>query len=139
MSWPLLGKGEPREGPAPPPELAPEVAQEDRAAPAIRCAACGHPITTASQRISVAGAHQHTRLNPHGYVFLFGCFRAAPGCAVAGVPTEEDTWFPGHRWSHALCGACGAHLGWRFDGAGAESFFGLVLERLVEEDPAPRS
>jgi len=114
----------------------PEHAAEDRRteedARAIRCAACGKAITTSAQRIPVAGAHQHTRFNPGGFVFRFGCFRDAPGCAVAGEPTVEVTWFTGYRWRYALCAGCGAHLGWRFDGAGG--FFGLVLERLVEDE-----
>ena len=114
----------------------PEVAVEDRRvdedARAIRCAACGKAITTSAQRIPVAGAHEHTRFNPGGFVYRFGCFQDAPGCAVAGEPTSEATWFAGYAWRYALCRGCGVHLGWRFEGPGG--FFGLVLERLVEDD-----
>lgn len=113
----------------------PEVAPADRRtredARAIRCRACGKAITTSADRAEVAGAHEHTRFNAYGLVFRFGCFSAAPGCAVAGQPTAEDTWFSGHRWRYALCGGCGEHLGWRFEGP--SSFFGLVLDKLVEE------
>jgi len=98
---------------------------------AIRCRACGRAITTSAERTSISGAHEHTRFNPSGFVFRFGCFRAAPGCVAAGEPTGDDSWFTGYRWSYALCGGCGVHLGWRFDGSG--DFFGLVLERLVED------
>lgn len=121
----------PRDG-AGRPEVAAEDRRADEGARAIRCAACGQAITTAAQRTSLAGAHEHTRFNPGGYVYRFGCFRDAPGCAVAGEPTAEATWFAGYRWRYALCRACGVHLGWRFEGPGG--FFGLVLERLVEDD-----
>ena len=113
------------------PEVAVADCREDEDARAIRCKACGRPITTSAERTSIAGAHEHTRFNPHGSVFRFGCFRAAPGCIVAGEPTGDDTWFTGYRWSYALCGGCGEHLGWRFDGD--PGFFGLVLEKLVED------
>lgn len=113
----------------------PEVATADRRADedarAIRCRACGRAITTSAERISAQGAHEHTRFNAYGSVFRFGCFRAAPGCLAAGEPTAEDSWFTGYRWSYALCGGCGEHLGWRFEGEGG--FFGLVLEKLVED------
>ena len=113
------------------PEVESASRRADEDARAIRCRACGKAITTSAERTSVAGAHEHTRFNPGGFVFRFGCFRSAPGCAVAGEATSEATWFSGYRWSYALCGGCGTHLGWRFDGEAA--FFGLVLERLVED------
>lgn len=100
---------------------------------ALLCAACTLPLTTDGERIELDGAHEHTRINPHGYVFHFGCFRAAPGCATLGVPTTEDTWFRGYAWRFAHCRGCGMHLGWRFDGE-AGGFFGLVLDRLIEGD-----
>ena len=102
----------------------------DESAPEFRCRKCLHVITNASQRRDVAGRHEHLRLNPSAFAFIFGCFSAAPGCVVSGEPTEEATWFPGCRWQYAHCGQCLTHLGWAF--TGADSFFGLLLDRLVE-------
>lgn len=99
---------------------------------AWRCKKCGHVIT--STAIEVDGQHTHLRLNPSAFAFIFGCFRDAPGCLVVGEPTAEASWFTGHQWQFAMCGGCGAHLGWAF--SGASTFFGLILERLVE--PATR-
>ena len=96
------------------------------------CRACGTGITDESQRRSVDGSHAHTRTNPAGLRFTFGCFRAAAGCRCRGAATEEYSWFAGCRWRVAACGGCGEHLGWAF--SGAESFFGLILMRLVSED-----
>ena len=97
----------------------------------IVCAACGHRITSAAARIEMDGRHEHHCVNPHGYAFDIGCFGEAPGCRSAGVPTLEFTWFPGFAWSHALCGNCHELLGWRYEGAEAKSFYGLILGRLV--------
>lgn len=109
-------------------------ARTDEPAAPIRCRACSHLITHASSRREVAGRHAHLRLNPSAFAFIFGCFSTAPGCVVLGDPTGEATWFAGCRWQYAVCGQCLAHLGWAF--TGADSFFGLLLERLVEETGA---
>ena len=108
------------------PEDAPETAAPD--APLV-CARCGHPITRERHRTAVNGRHAHTRVNPHGYVFHFGCFAQAEGCRVLGPPTAEDSWFPGFVWEYAHCAACRTHLGWAFHGEG--DFFGLLMERLA--------
>lgn len=97
---------------------------------ALHCARCGYAITSNAHRITVAGSHVHARHNPAGFGFVFGCFARADGCAIAGEPTLEHTWFAGFTWQYASCAACLAHLGWYF--AGDEAFFGLVLDRLVE-------
>ena len=105
----------------------------------LLCLACGHPITSLRERISAGGAHQHTFANPAGFVFRIGCFGRAPGCAQAGTPTLEHTWFPGRAWRYALCGGCRTHLGWAFQD-GRSGFFGLILDRLLEtggQDPGP--
>lgn len=96
------------------------------------CRVCGLPVTDTASRVSVAGSHRHVFTNPAGVVYEIGCFAAAPGCAGAGTPTADFTWFPGYRWSFALCADCGTHLGWRY-AAGAGGFYGLILDRLVEE------
>ncbi len=95
----------------------------------VACARCGHAVTSEREAIEVAGSHVHTRLNPANVVFRFGCYRAAPGCSVSGPPSSEHVWFAGCLWQFAHCGRCRAHLGWAF--SGAESFFGLVLDRIT--------
>lgn len=97
----------------------------------LRCRACGAAITDEGQRRSVDGSHAHTRANPSGMRYTFGCFREAPGCRCLGVPTDEHTWFAGCRWRIAACGACGEHLGWAY--TGADAFYGLILARLAGE------
>lgn len=101
----------------------------------IRCAHCGHAVSTTDQRIEQAGAHTHVFTNPAGITFEIGCFRHAPGCETIGESTLEHTWFPGHAWSIGACGGCGTHLGWAFGpGATGDAFHGLILSRLAEEN-----
>ena len=113
------------------PARAPKSQRIDENSPPIRCRACDHVITHVASKREAAGKHAHLRLNPAASAFIFGCFSAAPGCAIHGVPTEEATWFPGCRWQYAHCASCLIHLGWAF--TGADTFFALVLELLVDE------
>jgi hypothetical protein len=109
--------------------LAPAAAEETEPDRVLVCASCSHPITREEARVSRDGAHVHTRINPHGYVFQLGCFDPADGCATEGEATTEHTWFPGHAWRLASCRACAQHLGWRFEGESGV-FWGLILDRL---------
>ncbi|QRN98610.1 hypothetical protein JRI60_06075 [Archangium violaceum] len=93
------------------------------------CARCGHVITHERDRTTVNGRHGHTRVNPSGFVFHFGCFARAEGCLVIGPLTAEASWFPGFVWEYALCAACKTHLGWAFHGE--SDFLALVLDRLT--------
>jgi hypothetical protein len=109
------------------PSSAPE---EALARPCWCCVLCGLTITDREQSILVAGRHIHRCTNPAGLTFVIGCFCQARGCGVVGEPTPEWTWFAGYRWQLALCRQCGLHLGWRY--MGADSFYGLILDQLLE-------
>lgn len=97
------------------------------------CAACGHPITSDSQRRIVEGQHQHARINPHGYEHRFACFRSAAGCISVGQVSQYYSWFSGYGWQMAHCGGCGMHMGWQFHGE-HDRFFGLLVRVLVESE-----
>jgi hypothetical protein len=103
----------------------------------LLCALCGRLITSDAHRIEVAGSHSHDRTNPYGIRFHFWCFDAAPGARTAGRPTSEHTWFAGHAWSFALCGGCGEHLGWLFEGEAPARFFALICDRLEVDESSP--
>ena len=113
----------------------PETEETDPEDDRLLCRNCMTVITAESRRIAVDGAHCHTFANPHGIVFEIGCFQFAPGCAVAGPPTDEFSWFPPHFWQVAVCGSCLSHLGWRFSSTQGTGFFGLILDRLVKPEP----
>lgn len=122
-------KGESAENPEEPAARSDDVAPQKRKP--LRCRDCGVVVTYDDARIAVAGEHEHMRVNPAAFVYRFGCFKDAEGCAVSGDPTEAHTWFEGCRWQYAHCRGCRSHLGWFF--TGAEAFFGLLLDRVVPE------
>ena len=100
----------------------------------LLCRLCDTPITSDADRCEVDGAHVHERINPHGDRCVFGCFGQAAGARAVGQPTAEHSWFAGHAWSLSLCGGCGSHLGWLFQGPAGAVFHGLVLDRLSREE-----
>ncbi len=118
---------------APRNEERPRDATDTRRTPAhsrnILCASCLHQVTTRDQRTERGGSFMHHVTNPLGVHFHIGCFVGAPGCRLDGQATPEWSWFPGYSWSLALCGSCGIQLGWHY--SGADTFYGLILSRLV--------
>jgi hypothetical protein len=101
------------------------------------CRACSHPITSASARIEVGGAHDHRKTNPAGVTFHIGCFRHAPGAKGWGGAFAEHSWFAGYTWRIALCAGCDSHLGWAFEAA-EDRFYGLLLDQLRSENEGER-
>jgi hypothetical protein len=97
------------------------------------CVRCGRPITTAGDRIEVDGTHEHTQINPHGFIWTFGCFAQAPGCVPVGAPSREFAWFAGTTWQIEQCGGCRTHLGWQFTSPDRR-FHGLISDRIVERE-----
>ena len=99
----------------------------------LNCAQCHAPVTRAGERIEINNQHTHTCTNPHGFSFHIGCFATAPGVIGEGAPSTFWSWFTGYRWQTVICQQCGTHLGWRF--YNSNSFFGLILNRLIELNP----
>ncbi|MFP4350615.1 MAG: cereblon family protein [Desulfococcaceae bacterium] len=111
-----------------------KTSDEDEDGKAIRCRSCGHKVTDTRYRFEMHGRHCHVFNNPAGFVFEIGCFSAAEGCANAGQPTLEFTWFTGYTWRYALCAGCHAHLGWQYQATSGGGFYGLILANLIEEN-----
>ena len=98
----------------------------------ILCRFCRAAITSRQQLLHKHGKHQHRFTNPRGIHFQIGCFRSAPGCDIAGPPTDEYSWFEGYTWQLAKCSDCGEHLGWFYQSGEAEQFFGLIVDKLAD-------
>ncbi len=98
----------------------------------IRCKVCGHKITTYREKVNVNGSHHHTFANPNGIIFDIGCYKTASGCLNTGPFTNEFSWFTGYQWRISICASCTTHLGWLFLSANNNSFYGLILDRLIE-------
>jgi hypothetical protein len=97
------------------------------------CAVCGQRITDDAYRVDRAGAHEHTFVNPGGFVHRLACFAVATGCSYRGDPESAFSWFPGFTWQIAECGSCGALLGWRFH-AKDDDFHGLIVTAIKHAD-----
>ena len=94
------------------------------------CAVCQFSITDYAQAMKIEQKHIHQERNPGGILFRFACYQHAPGCGHFGEFTYEYTWFEGYQWCNALCVSCSTQLGWCF--TGERTFFGLILEQLVD-------
>ena len=108
--------------------------QDERSADverAVRCARCGHALTSFRERIEVAGRHGQVFMNPSGVIFHVVMYRTVDGARVSGVPDAETSWFPGTAWVYAHCADCNGHVGWSYvnldDGA---RFFGLIEDTI---------
>lgn len=134
-AWQLRGSEKPLSDGGAPEQSSDEETRSDPQR-AILCAACGHRVTYDEERFAMAGRHQHTCINPAGYVYRIGCFRGAPGCVGTGSWSAHYSWFAGFVWQVACCGSCSMHLGWAFEPenprGGAARFWGLIVDRLVE-------
>lgn len=143
MPWTLRERtsGPTDEGASPTDEH--RVVERDASDERIVCAACGHAITTADTSVTKAGRHQHTCINPAGYVYRIRCFRRAPGCVTTGSWSTYYSWFQGYAWQIACCGSCSMHLGWAFEPDGSPEdgapFWGLIADRVTESNPRPTS
>jgi len=112
------------------PEAAPASDERVDVERVVRCARCDHTLARARDRVAVNGAHTHTFVNPSGEEFTIGCFSDAAGAVGYGAIETFFSWFSGHAWRVALCGACAAHVGWSFHGNGV--FFGLIVDRVAD-------
>ncbi len=99
----------------------------------LLCAACRHLVTRKEFITEISGKTSHSGINPHGFTFSFRTFIDAPGCRESGEPTTEHTWFAGYAWQMASCRECREHLGWRFSNTATGMFYGLIDDRLIED------
>lgn len=110
-----------------------EEPDEEKASKAsLVCAACGHPVTTVSEKIEVLGRHDHAFSYFHQVVRL-GCFRNAPGCmGVQGV-SRGYSWFRGYAWEVQVCRNCFTQSGWKYISPD-DTFYGLIFETMREAE-----
>lgn len=99
----------------------------------LRCRGCGHVLAAPAWRVQIDGRERHERTNPLGLRFALRLYAAAPGCRGSGAPSAAHSWFPPCAWQVLVCGGCGEHRGWRFDGAATSGFVALIIEAIVEE------
>ncbi|WP_420416579.1 cereblon family protein [Pacificispira sp.] len=100
------------------------------------CAGCGASVTRESLAVVRRDSHEHTVFNPMGQVFTIRCFGEAWSLLSPWAGRGDFTWFPGYQWRVAVCGACGRHIGWRYDlQSGSDRFYGLIRSALSGRKP----
>lgn len=97
------------------------------------CGSCLNRVANEKDRFCYDAKSEFSFLNPEGIRFDILTFSRTIGCEQAGVPTQENTWFPGHAWSYCLCDRCRTHLGWQY--TGPTEFAGLIRDRIVRALP----
>lgn len=99
----------------------------------LLCHICQNAVTRTGEQTEIGVSNHYRFTNPAGITYSVDCFRNAPGCAIIGDPTEQDSWFGSYRWQIAICCECREHLGWYYQNASERYFFGLIPDRLVRE------
>ena len=69
------------------------------------CAWCHNRVASEMDRFPYNGKDEFTFRNPEGIRFKIITFSRTLGCRETGVPTLENTWFPGYAWSYCQCDA----------------------------------
>ena len=67
------------------------------------CVWCLNRVASEKDRFAYEGKSEFSFTNPEGIRFGIITFSRTMGCQQAGVPTLEQTWFPGHAWSYCAC------------------------------------
>ena len=107
------------------------ILQED-SSQLLYCRSCKQAVTRCGELMAVGLTAHYRFTNPAGITFPISCYRHAPGCAISGTPTIEDSWFGGYKWQIALCSECQEQLGWYYQNPKQRFFFGLIQSRLIE-------
>lgn len=73
-------------------------------------------------------------VNPGGIVHETLTLHKAHSLFLAGVPSEQDSWFPGYKWTICHCRGCSRHMGWKFTATTPDlkpqAFWGLTRSAL---------
>jgi hypothetical protein len=93
------------------------------------CLWCHNVVANEKDRFHYHGQSEFFFSNPQGIGFAILTFARTLGCVQQGLPTAQDTWFPGYAWCYSQCDECGMHLGWHY--SGKQDFAGLIKARIV--------
>ncbi|XP_050355587.1 protein cereblon-like isoform X2 [Nymphalis io] len=111
------------------------------------CSSCAVEIARREHIFAMSSEGVHSNYtNIGGYMHDIVTVSCASNTELSGAPSAEFSWFPGYTWTIALCAACLAHVGWRFDaqrrGLRPQQFYGLcrnyVQPRSDEHSPPAR-
>jgi len=109
------------------------VKEESSKPKGIICKQCLSYVTEASKAIEIQAQHQHRVTNPAGMIFDIRLYAQAV-CSAEGAAISEFSWFSGYAWRIVSCTGCHEHLGWSFQQASSPDFYGLIADRLIDND-----
>ncbi|CAH0719350.1 unnamed protein product, partial [Brenthis ino] len=111
------------------------------------CSSCAIEIARREHIFAMSSEGVHSNYtNLGGYMHDIVTVSRASNTELSGAPSAEFSWFPGYAWTVALCAACMAHVGWRFDATRRalrpQRFYGLCrnyVQPRCDGDRSPRS
>ena len=88
----------------------------------ICCELCETNLTGVSNIFTVGGAEgtTSTYVNGHGFIHQITTLRNVDESKLSfqGLPSTENSYFPGYSWLITSCYRCGSILGWKFQKVG---------------------
>ncbi|XP_049878734.1 protein cereblon-like [Pectinophora gossypiella] len=110
------------------------------------CVSCAAEIARREHILAMSSEGVHSNYtNLGGYMHDIVTVSRAANTELTGTASAEYSWFPGYTWTIAVCAACMAHVGWRFDAQKRslrpQQFYGLcrnyVCPRAADAAPLP--
>ncbi|KAI5631997.1 yippee zinc-binding/DNA-binding /Mis18, centromere assembly domain-containing protein [Phthorimaea operculella] len=103
------------------------------------CATCANEIARRDHIFAMSSEGVHSNYtNLGGYMHDIVTVSRAVNIELTGAPSAEYSWFPGYTWTIAVCSACMAHVGWRFDAMRKSlrptQFYGLPIVDCNKQD-----
>lgn len=101
----------------------------------LNCSNCSRLVAHRKDVFSMsASGPMNAYVNPGGVVHETLTLHRAHSLYLAGISSDQDSWFPGYKWTICHCRGCGRHMGWKFNSLNDElkpqSFWGLTRSAL---------
>lgn len=100
------------------------------------CTDCGREIAKKKHMFSMSvDGPLASYVNPGGHVHDTLTVLEATSVERMGLPSTENSWFPGYQWTILNCKGCSMHKGWYFEATRRNlkpvRFYGLTRSSLV--------
>lgn len=112
-----------------------KIGKDDRKGIVYHCSVCGAAIAHSTAIVRIAGAEEHSFINPSGIRCDFRTFASCENVLIHGDLFLQYSWFGGYGWRFLNCGACFQHLGWKYDAVGKKEglpgFYGVLVDAVT--------
>lgn len=101
----------------------------------LNCSNCSRLVAHRKDVFSMsASGPMAAYVNPGGVVHETLTLHKAHSLFLSGHSSDQDSWFPGYKWTICHCRGCSRHMGWKFtattDDLKPQSFWGLTRSAL---------